>query len=176
MSTLEELIPDRWFPFTGDITVKALEPPVVPEPARSGETSVGCHICERPEDEFVWADQDWALQDHRDTPFPGVVLLVTREHHDSYADLPERLLTALGPMTARVERSVLTLGGVARVHTCRWGDGSAHFHLWFMPRPLGAMQLRGSMLPMWMDLLPTLPDEQIDAALGRIAAAMRAGD
>jgi diadenosine tetraphosphate (Ap4A) HIT family hydrolase len=176
VTRLDDLFADPWFPFTGDIRVKDLEPPQIPEPARAGETAQGCRGCERKDADFVWCNQDWALQADRESSFPGVVLLVTRAHYDSFADLPDHLLVELGPMTARVERAVLSMGDVARVHVLRWGDGSGHFHLWFMPRPLGAMQLRGSMFPMWLDLLEPLPTEAIDAALATIASAMRAGD
>lgn len=176
MTPLEELIPDPWFPFEGDITIKALLPPVVPEPKRSGESADDCSTCHKPDDSFVWTDDTWLLQAYRQAPFPGVVLLQPRGHYDSYTDLPDHLLTALGPMTARVERAVQSIGNVARVHVVRWGDGSGHFHLWFMPRPLGALQMRGSSLVMWMDILPDLPDADIDVALATIAAAMRAGD
>ena len=176
MTRLEDLFADPWFPFTGDFAVKPLEPPVIPEPARSGETPDDCSGCRRQDADFVWSNADWALQADREASFPGIVLLVTRGHYDSFADLPERLLAELGPMTARVERAVLSMGDVARVHVLRWGDGSGHFHLWFMPRPLGAMQLRGSMFPMWLDLLDPLPASELDPALEQIAAAMRAGD
>ena len=90
----------------------------------------------------------------------GLVLLETRDHYDSFADMPDDLLAELGPLTARIERAILGLGGIARVHVLRYGDGGEHFHLWFMPRPLGALQMRGSMLPVWMDVLPKLPEAQ----------------
>lgn len=176
MTPLEELIADPWFPFAGDVTVKELEPPQIPEPARSGETGESCDICAAEVSAHVWTNERWRLRAFRDTPVPGMVLLVSRAHHDSYADLPDDLLAELGPLTARIERAVLSMGGVARVHVCRWGDGSAHFHQWFMPRPLGALQLRGSMLPVWMDVLPSLPDAAVDVALAQVAAAMLAGD
>ncbi len=67
------------------------------------------------------------------------------------------------------------LGDVARVHVNRWGDGGAHFHLWFMPRPLGMLQLRGSMLPMWLELLPNLDEVTATEVLARIGAAMALG-
>ena len=78
----------------------------------------------------------------------------------------------LGPLTARIERAILSLGGIARVHVLRYGDGGEHFHLWFLPRPLGALQLRGSMLPVWMDVMPKIPEAQAKAAVDRIAAAL----
>jgi diadenosine tetraphosphate (Ap4A) HIT family hydrolase len=176
MTSLEELVADPWFPFEGAISVKALQDRVVPEPARAGHAAADCAVCARPESDYIWANADWALRPDRDTPFPGVALLLTRGHYDSYADLPESLLGQIGAMTARVEKAVLSIGDVAGVHVCRWGDGSAHFHQWFLPRPLGAPQLRGSMLPMRMDLLTVLPADAIDAALATIWAAMRAGD
>jgi diadenosine tetraphosphate (Ap4A) HIT family hydrolase len=168
------LLDDPWFPFTGDVRVKALLPPVVPEPPRH-DLPGDCAECARPDDNYVWTDAHWRLTAYRPTELPGAVLLEPRAHHDSFADLTPELLAELGPVTARVERAVLSLGGIARVHVARWGDGGAHFHLFFLPRPLGALQLRGSMLPMWLDLLPKIPDAAADEALERIAAAMRAG-
>ena len=65
----------------------------------------------------------------------------------------------------RVERAILALGDVGRVHLYRWGDGGAHFHVWFMPRPLGMLEASGMMLPLWEDVLPNVTDEELaDAA------------
>src|SRR5436190_22356442 len=46
----------------------------------------------------------------------------------------------------------------------RWGDGGAHFHVWFLPRPLGMIEAAGMMLPLWEDVLPNLTDEELAAA------------
>ena len=175
MTSLEDLIADSWFPFAGDITVKPLDELVVPEPDRHGPTAETCHSCQRPDDDYIWTDDAWRLVPYTPTQVRGIVLLESRAHLDSFSDMSPDLLAALGPMVARVERVLLDLGDVARVHTCRWGDGGAHFHLWLIPRPLGALQLRGSMLPMWLDLLPDLDDDVSDAAFAQIAAGMAAG-
>jgi diadenosine tetraphosphate (Ap4A) HIT family hydrolase len=175
MTRLEDLIADSWFPFEGDIAVKPLEPPVIPEPERQALTPESCMSCQKADDEYVWTDERWRLVPFAPTQVRGIVLLETRDHRDSFTDLGPDLLADLGPMTARIERVLLDLGEVARVHVCRWGDGGAHFHLWFIPRPLGALQLRGSMLPMWMDVLPDLDDEVADAAFAQIAAGMAEG-
>ena len=175
MTGLEELLPDPWFPFEGDVRVKALLPPQVPEPDRLWLTRDTCATCALPDEDFLWSDASWRLRPYREpSPVPGIVLLETRGHHDSYADLPSDLLAELGPMTARVERALLALGDVARVHVCRYGDGAAHFHQWFFPRPLGALQLRGSMLPVWLDVLPAVTAEAAALAHARVAAAMAA--
>src|SRR5262249_62025925 len=57
---------------------------------------------------------------------------------------PNMLAAELGVMTVRLERAIRSLDGVARVHVNRWGDGAAHLHLWFLARPYGRLQLRGT--------------------------------
>lgn len=174
MPSLDELIADSWFPFAGHITVKPLDPPVIPEPDRGGVDAAKCRACQRPDGDYVWTDDNWRLFGVLPTQLRGIVLLETRGHRDSFADLPPGLLAEIGPMIARVEKALIGLGDVARVHVNRWGDGGAHFHLWFMPRPLGVLQLRGSMLPMWLDLMPDVEPDEAAGALRAIASAMAA--
>jgi hypothetical protein len=76
----------------------------------------------------------------------------------------------LGVMTVRVERAMRSLDNVARVHVYRWGDGAAHLHLWFMARPKGQLQLRGTFLPMWDDIIPPIPEARWKEDLSMIAA------
>jgi diadenosine tetraphosphate (Ap4A) HIT family hydrolase len=170
--TIEEIVAQEIFPFTGDLEVKPLEPRVIPEPPRRDSDPTECGSCRRPDSECVWTDETWRVRALLPTPVPGVVLLNTRAHHESFSDLTPELLGALGPMIARMERAVELIGEVGRVHLNRWGDGGAHFHLWFIPRPLGALQLRGSCLPMWFDVLPDLDDEAAKAPLCTIAKAL----
>jgi hypothetical protein len=173
MTGLGELLLDPWFPFEGDVRVKALLPPEVPEPTRVGVDPQECPTCAKPDVDYLWADEHWRLRPYAEPcPVAGIVLLETRDHHDSYADLPAELLAELGPLTARIERVLLAPGDVARVHVARYGDGAAHFHQWFFPRPLGALQLRGSMLAVWLDVLPPVPPEVARVAHDRVAAAM----
>jgi hypothetical protein len=71
-----------------------------------------------------------------------------------------------------VEWAVLSLGNVGRVHVNRWGDGGAHFHVWFLPRPLGMLEARNMMLPLWQDVLPNVSDQELLEAAERAAAAL----
>ncbi|KDN81011.1 hypothetical protein [Kitasatospora cheerisanensis] len=161
------------FPYEGDLTVRVLQPPLLPEPARHGEAGPeSCGQCARPDSDFLWTDEHWRLS-ATDAPngLPAALLLQPRAHHD-LLDLPAELSTGLGPMLQRVERAVLSLGGIGRVHVNRWGDGAAHLHLWLIARPEGMTQLRGSTLPLWMDLLPPLPAGVRAERARRIAAAM----
>ena len=79
---------------------------------------------------------------------------------------------AFGPLVARIERAILDLGDVGRVHVSRWEDGGAHFHVRFMPRPLGMLEATNFMLPLWEDVLPNVTDEELREAAERIATAL----
>ena len=137
---------------------------VIPEPPRRGEPGQSTSP--------VWSDENWTLHPPVGGSLPGAVWLASRVHVDSFCDLPDELAADFGRVVARVERAILSLGDVARVHLYRYGDGGAHFHVWFVPRPLGMLEASGMMLPLWEDALPNVPDEELAAAAERVAAAM----
>jgi hypothetical protein len=103
-----------------------------------------------------------------------MVLLQPRGHHD-LADLPPERAAEIGGMLQRVEVAIMSLGGIARVHVNKWGDGGAHLHLFLIARPEGMMQMRGTCLPLWDDVLPKLPSSLWQENNRLIAAAMQAG-
>ncbi|AUG75570.1 hypothetical protein CFP65_0613 [Kitasatospora sp. MMS16-BH015] len=163
------------FPFEGEIRAKVLAAPVLPEPPRHGEDGAEtCGLCTKPDSEFLWTDERWRLSDTGEpSGLPAALLLQPRDHHD-LADLPAELAAEIGPMLQRVERAVRTLGGIARVHVNRWGDGAAHLHLWLIARPEGMVQMRGTCLPLWDEVLPPLPEAEWRETNRRIALAMAA--
>jgi hypothetical protein len=158
-------IPDfvTWdtFPFHGHLEPKQLESPELPEPPREGDPDGSpCYPCVRPDHEYVWTDANWRLTTTKKPgglPFVGA--LEPRAHHD-LGDLPDHLVAELGGVILRVERAIVSLGDVGRVHIARYGDGRAHLHWWFLARPAGALQLRGNFLHMWYQMMPRLPDEK----------------
>ena len=167
-------LPDftRWpsFPFEGDMRVKDLAPPVAVEPPRSGEDAGDCVACNTPDDAYIWENERWRVRAmDRPTGLPMVLILECRSHLDM-GDLPNLLAAELGVMTVRLERAIRSLDGVARVHVNRWGDGSAHLHMWFLARPYGRLQLRGTFLSLWDDILPTIPEDQWRENLALVAA------
>ncbi|MFF2952864.1 hypothetical protein ACFVVU_16150 [Kitasatospora sp. NPDC057965] len=159
----------------GELRARTLDAPELPEPPRHGEAGPAeCGECGRPDEDFVWTDEHWRLRAYGEPHgLPAVLLLNPRGHHD-LLDLPPARAAELGPVLQRVERAILGLGGIGRVHVSRWGDGAAHLHLWLIARPEGQRQLVGSTLPLWMDLLPPLPDDVRADSLRRIAAALAA--
>jgi hypothetical protein len=167
-------LPDftRWpsFPFEGDLRVKDLAPPVAVEPPRSGEDAAECVACNTSDDAYIWFSERWRVRAmDRPTGLPIVLILECRSHLD-LGDLPNLLAAELGVMTVRLERAIRSLDGVARVHVNRWGDGSAHLHMWFLARPYGRLQLRGTFLSLWDDILPTIPDQQWRENMALVAA------
>lgn len=157
------------FPFEGDLRLRPLAPPAAEEPARSGEGGVECAACAAADDDYIWVDDRWRVRAVGPTGLPVVLLLETRSHLD-LGDLSRLLAAELGVMTVRLERAIRSLDNVARVHVNRWGDGAAHVHVWFMARPAGWLQLRGTFLSMWDDILPPVPERQWRENLAFVAA------
>lgn len=167
-------VPDfvKWpsFPFEGDIRVKNLADPVPVEPARKGEGAADCTACNAPDDAYIWVSDRWRVRTmDRPTGLPMVLILESRSHLD-LGDLPNLLAAELGVMTVRLERAIRSLDGVGRVHVNRWGDGSAHLHMWFLARPYGQLQLRGTFLSLWDAILPPIAESQWRENLALVAA------
>ncbi|MFY1625841.1 hypothetical protein ACN261_09175 [Micromonospora sp. WMMD723] len=167
-------VPDftQWpsFPFEGDLRVKQLDEPVAVEPPRKGEGLRECIACNAPDDAYIWVGERWRVRAmDRPTGLPMVLILESRSHLD-LGDLPNLLAAELGVMTVRLERAIRSLDGVARVHVNRWGDGSAHLHMWFLARPYGRLQLRGTFLSLWDSILPPISESQWRENLAHVAA------
>ena len=69
-------------------------------------------------------------------------------------------------------RAVEALDAVGRVHVYRFGDGGAHLHVFLLGRPAGILQLRGSNLALWEEMLPTLPADAAGSATAVAVAAL----
>jgi diadenosine tetraphosphate (Ap4A) HIT family hydrolase len=162
-------------PYLEPLTVREPGERVVPEPPRRGEPGgEPCGICTGQSTAAVWSDEHWTLHPPVGGSLPGAVWMASRVHADSFSDLPTEVAATFGPVAARIERAILGLGDVGRVHLYRWGDGGAHFHFWFLPRPMGMLEATGMYLPLWEDVLPNVTDEELAGAAARIAQAMDA--
>src|SRR4029453_5833545 len=159
-------------PYTEPLVPREPGEGVIPEPPRRGEQGgPPCGICGGKTTSAVWSDDNWTLHPPVGGGRPGAVWLASRVHVAPFSAPPEPLQADFGRVAARVERAILSLGDVARVHLYRWGDGGAHFHVWFLPRPLGVLEAAGIMLPLWEDVLPNVPDAELAAAAERVASA-----
>ncbi len=161
-------------PYEEPLTPRAPGERAIPEPARRGEPGgEPCGICSGPGDGggVVERALDAAPPGRREPAGRGLdgrrVSTPTRSW-----TCPRSAAASFGPTVAKVERAILSLGDVARVHLYRWGDGGAHLHVWMIPRPLGMLEAKGMMLPFWEDALPNVSDEELAAAAQRVAAAI----
>ena len=165
--------------------VHELAAPVIPEPARNGEGDGGaCDACrdDRPEELVVYRDDLWRVFVLRDIAFAGACMLVPQRHVDGVSALNEVELASFGPIIALVSRALEARpkggpgfgdGRVGRVHAHMWNDGGAHLHMWFIPRPLGYLDLRGSVLVEWEETLPRASEEDILAAAADLRTRLR---
>jgi diadenosine tetraphosphate (Ap4A) HIT family hydrolase len=171
---LGDLLEDPLFPFEGEIRMRPLEAPIVPEPGRYGEDAADCGLCASDHEHTIWQGERWRVQSRAEPHgLPMVAVLLPVAHHD-LEDLPPDLAAELGVMVVRVARAVRSLDPVGRVHVARWGDGSYHAHVWFLARPRGMWQMRGAMLAIWDDLLPRMPEDEWLANRRAVAAALAA--
>lgn len=159
------------FPFEGSLQVKALDDLSLPEPPRAGAGGVNCRACERGTVDALWTDGRWMVRVPHAPEALFSVYLEPVDHVD-LTDLDDDAAAHLGRLIVGVARAMEALPGVGRVHVNRWGDGSEHLHVWIVARPAGVLQLRGSSLPDWIDVLPPMPREQWDADLDALRKAL----
>jgi hypothetical protein len=161
---------ESW-PFEGEVRPKRLDPPS-PEPALAGEGGVDCRACVKPDAEYAWVSERWRLHAPEPSGLPVIVILEPRDHHAGPADLPDDLAREQGVLLGRVERAVLSIGEIGKVHIGRWGEGAEHLHWWFIARPAGFGQLRSSFAEIWDSVLPPTPHDVWDDNVARVAAAL----
>jgi hypothetical protein len=174
-------LPDQseWdiFPFEPEsLRVKPFEDPVLPEPPRSGEGGAGCWRCDNGLAGAMWHNDRWVLASLGEPlglPFGAILSPLV---HADLGDLDDAMAAELGQLIVRTDRAAVRLGGIGRVHVNKWGDGGAHLHIFFLARPEGFLQLRGSNLPEWEEMLPRYPEELALRGMRAVAAALAEHD
>src|SRR5262245_34023235 len=161
-------------PYADPLTIKEPADLTIPEPPRRGEAGgEPCYVCsEDGRNSAVWEDEHWTLHNPGQTALAGAMWLASKQHFDPYADMPADAAATLASTCGLIERAILSLGGIARVHVYRYGDGGAHFHLWFVPRPMGRLDMSGPHLAVWEDVMTPVEREELEIVGKRIAAAL----
>jgi len=164
--------PSEIFPYEeGGLVTKVLASPVVPEPDRQGEGGQGCGRCSDPMRGAAWSDERWVFAGSRNHGVSFWGTLLPKAHLD-IGDLDDEHASEMGILIVRIERAIRALGHIGRVHVNKWGDGGAHLHLTFLARPAGLLQLRGSCLPDWLQVLPPVPIEIAETDIRTVAGAL----
>ncbi len=161
------------FPFEPDgLRCVPLREPEIPEPPRRGEGGSPCHSCAPIGQGEVWQDDRWRLITFAEPSGAPLVMMLLPKAHFDLIDLPDDLAGELGRLTVHIARAIEALPYVARAHVSRWGDGGAHLHVFFLARPEGFAQLRGTCFAVWDDLLPPTPRDVRDADAFSVARAL----
>ena len=161
------------FPFEREgLRARPLTEYADPQPDR-GKEQADCRTCQALELEPQVLHTGDALAVIRPgaTSLPFVANVVTR-HHVLLDDLDDDGHVELGRLVARTYAAVQALDGVGNVHITKWENGSGHFSMNVMARPRGVLQLRGSNLPVWADMLPNIPQDEYDERADVVRAAL----
>jgi hypothetical protein len=171
----QPLLESPFVPFEGDVRMAALEPMQVPERPRHGLLDpTECFHCTTGTREAIWRDEHWHVGSPPSFGLPFVAGLAPNRHLMLH-ELDGPVLASMGEMIQRLAGAIQRLDGVARTHFSRWGDGSAHFHMHFLARPLGMMQGRGPVLAFWDDVLPPVGPDLVASHRKQVAAALADG-
>jgi hypothetical protein len=163
------------FPFDADgLAVVPLRRPLVPEAPRNGEDPLDCRGCTANDGLIVWENENWRLKALSEPSGVPLVMILGPKQHCDYGELSDELAAEFGQILVHTVRAVESLEHIARAHVLRWGDGSAHMHVFISARPEGFVQLRGTFLAVWDDLLPPVPREMRDADAMRVGGLLAA--
>lgn len=169
------------WPFAPDGSVKPLEPPVDAEPPRHGAGGVDCSTCalaasleqDAASTPVCWHDDRWMLTVAEHSSLPFAMFLLPRAHAD-LATLTASDAARQGELLAAIERAAIATLGVPRIQVARWGDGGEHLHWWLYARPTGMLQMRGTFLSHWDDLMPQRPADEARADADLVARTLAA--
>lgn len=93
------------------------------------------------------------------TSLPFVADVVSGSH-EVLDDLDDDGHVEMGRLLGRTYAALRGLDGVGNVHINKWETGTGHISVTLLARPLGVLQLHGSNLPVWADMLPPTPPER----------------
>ena len=161
------------FPFEASgLVPKPMGERVVPEPSRV-RTADACGTCRAlaRDDLVLHTGSRLAVIRPGGTSLMFVANVVARDH-ERLDDLDEAADEELGRLVARTYRALRALPGVGNVQVSKWENGGGHLSVNVLARPLGVLELRGSNLPVWADMLPNIPQDEYDERAQAVRAAL----
>jgi hypothetical protein len=121
---------------TAALSMPLVDPVEIEEPREGDPGGAPCGYCAVSDRDTVWSNKHWQVVPRSWSPIPGGMLLLSRAYTDTLNEMVPERQAEFGSIAAAIERAILTLGGVARVHLSvrRW--------LRTFPRPLRATPIR----------------------------------
>lgn len=161
------------FPFERDgLRARELSQYAEPEPDRrkAPEDCKTCAALDRPELVLHRGDRLAVIRPGGCT-LPFVANIISQAH-EPLDDLDDDGHVEVGRLIGRTYAALRALEGIGNVHVNKWENGTGHLSVTLLARPLGVLQLRGSNLATWADMLPPTPDAELAARAERVRAAL----
>ena len=172
MPPVEEWDIFPWEQVDGTWQPKVLRPPVAAEEPRRGEGGKPCACRDGAPEHAIWRNERWVVTTtEKPVGMPLMLFLYPREHLD-FEEMDDDLASEFGRVTSWLHRIMAHLPNIGRVHVCKWGDGGAHMHVWFIARTARLPHVLGSMAVEWNEMLPPVPEDVWRADLKHVAARM----
>jgi hypothetical protein len=92
--------------------------------------------------------------------------------HEVLDDLDDDGHVELGRLIGRTYSAMKAIDGVGNVHVNKWENGAGHLSVTLLARPEGVLQLRGSNLAAWADMLPPTPAAELAARAEQVRASL----
>ena len=159
-----------WDVIEGAIVPATLQPPADEGP-REGEGDRPCPVCRPEQSGVIWENERWRVKHFAEPSGLPLVLILEPHEHLDYGELDDNQAAELGRISVWLNRIMEGLPHIARTHVMRIGDGCSHLHVWFMARPSGIPQTRGSFAVDWDDILPPVPQEIWLADMATVGAS-----
>ncbi len=160
------------FPFEADsLRVRPLTEyaDVEPDRRKQPDQCKVCRVLDRPELLLHQGDH-LAVIRTGDTSLVFTANVVSLAHAP-LDDLADEGLAELGLLVGRTYRALRALPEVGNVHVNKWENGTGHLVVVLLARPRGVLQLRGSNLPIWADMLPAIPEKEYAERADRVRRA-----
>ncbi len=157
------------FPFEADsLRVRPLEEYADPEPDRRKDPA-DCRLCQA----LACPELVLCEGEHLTVIRTGGTSLVFTANvvsraHAPLDDLADDGLAELGLLVGHTYRALKQLPEVGNVHVNKWENGTGHLAVVLLARPQGVLQLRGSNLATWADMLPPVPEEEYAERADRV--------
>jgi len=157
------------FPWEGDMRPKVVQPPLAEESPRVGEGDKPCWCAQDEPEQVIWRNERWMVRSF-DKPggLPLILILQPFEHFD-FSDMDDEQAEEYGRISNWLHRIMEHMPNIGRVHVCKWGDGTAHMHVWFIARTARLPHIVGSMAIEWNEMLPPVPEDVWRADLKHVA-------
>ena len=161
------------FPFEREgLRVRPLEDYAVPEPDRTRPPE-SCGTCRAlaTDDLLLHTGERLAVVRPGGCNLVFVANVVSRTH-ETLDDLDDQGHAEMGRLIGRTYQAMRGLEGVGNVHVNKWENGGGHLSVTLLARPEGVLQLRGSNLTVWADMLPATPRDELDACAELVRLAL----